>query len=106
MRKPITVIHILLAAAVYSSTLQASGGDGKKHGKRHHKPQHTHVESTRYYPPQPQYPVTQDRRSTQGLAGGVVGGVVGYEIGNGNPLATGIGAAAGAYLGNEIADHK
>lgn len=50
-----------------------------------------------YYPPQPQY---YDGRSHQGLAGGVVGTVFGYELGNGNPLAAGLGAAAGSYLGN------
>jgi uncharacterized protein YcfJ len=32
--------------------------------------------------------------------------VIGYEVGNGHPLATGIGAAAGSYLGNEIAGRK
>jgi hypothetical protein len=59
-----------------------------------------------YYPPQPpqyyngggQY----DNRSHQGLAGGVIGTVFGYELGNGNPLAAGIGAAAGSYLGNGV----
>jgi uncharacterized protein YcfJ len=37
------------------------------------------------------------------LAGGVVGSVLGYEIGKGDPIATGLGAAAGSYLGNGIA---
>jgi uncharacterized protein YcfJ len=32
----------------------------------------------------------------------VIGSVIGYEMGSGNPLATGIGAAAGSYLGNGI----
>ena len=60
-----------------------------------------------YYPPQPPvhyYPqqarYTGDQRSHQGLAGGVVGSVFGYELGNGDPLATGLGAAAGSLLGN------
>jgi hypothetical protein len=55
-----------------------------------------------YYPPQPQYNGGgyYDNRSHQGLAGGVVGTVFGYELGNGNPLAAGLGAAAGSYLGN------
>jgi uncharacterized protein YcfJ len=53
----------------------------------------------RYYaPPQPRY--SYDQRSPQGLLGGVVGSVMGYEMGGGNPLATGIGGAAGAWLGN------
>jgi hypothetical protein len=52
-----------------------------------------------YYPQQPQYS-GYDQRSHQGLAGGVVGSVLGYEMGNGNPVAAGLGAAAGSYLGN------
>ncbi|NOT84852.1 MAG: glycine zipper 2TM domain-containing protein, partial [Methylococcaceae bacterium] len=36
----------------------------------------------------------------QGLAGGVVGSVFGYEMGRGDPVATGLGAAAGAFVGN------
>jgi hypothetical protein len=55
-----------------------------------------------YYPPQPQYNGGgyYDNRSHQGLAGGVVGTVFGYELGNGHPLAAGLGAAAGSFLGN------
>lgn len=55
----------------------------------------------RYYappPPPPRY--SYDQRSPQGLLGGVVGSVMGYEMGGGNPLATGIGGATGAWLGN------
>ncbi|MDD5410355.1 MAG: hypothetical protein PHF31_02925 [Methylobacter sp.] len=55
----------------------------------------------RYYappPPPPRY--SYDQRSSQGLVGGVVGSVMGYEMGSGSPLATGIGGAAGAWLGN------
>jgi hypothetical protein len=57
-----------------------------------------------YYPPQPQYNGGgyYDNRSHQGLAGGVVGTVFGYELGNGHPLAAGIGAAAGSFLGNGV----
>ncbi len=51
-----------------------------------------------YYQRQAQY--SDDPRSHQGLAGGVIGGVLGYEIGNGDPVATGLGAAAGSFLGN------
>jgi uncharacterized protein YcfJ len=40
------------------------------------------------------------------LAGGVLGSVLGYEIGNGNPIATGVGAAAGSYLGNGMAGRR
>ena len=56
-----------------------------------------------YYPPQPHRQSYQDPRSTQGLAGGVIGSVFGYQIGNGDPVATGLGAAAGSYLGNGMA---
>ena len=54
---------------------------------------------TNYYPQPPQY-YQYDRRSHQGLAGGVIGSVFGYEIGNGDPVAAGLGAAAGSFLGN------
>jgi hypothetical protein len=54
-----------------------------------------------YYPQQPRYS-GYDQRSHQGLAGGVIGSVFGYEIGNGDPLAAGLGAAAGSYLGNGV----
>jgi len=55
---------------------------------------------------QPRYSNYQDPRSHQGLAGGVVGSVLGYEIGNGDPIATGLGAAAGSYLGNGVAGRR
>lgn len=51
-----------------------------------------------YYPRQAQY--SGDQRSHQGLAGGVIGSVFGYELGSGDPLVTGLGAAAGSFLGN------
>jgi len=51
-----------------------------------------------YYQQQPQR--YQDPRSTQGLAGGVIGSVFGYQMGSGDPVMTGLGAAAGSYLGN------
>jgi len=54
-----------------------------------------------YYPQQPRYS-GYDQRSHQGLAGGVIGSVFGYEIGSGDPVAAGLGAAAGSYLGNGI----
>jgi len=56
-----------------------------------------------YYPQQPQRQRYQDPRSTQGLAGGVIGSVFGYQMGSGDPVVTGLGAAAGSYLGNGIA---
>ena len=56
-----------------------------------------------YYPQQPQRQRYQDPRSTQGLAGGVIGSVFGYQMGSGDPVVTGLGAAAGSYLGNGMA---
>lgn len=53
-----------------------------------------------YYAPQPRY--QSYAPSTNGLAGGVIGSVFGYQLGGGDPLATGIGAAAGSYLGNGV----
>ncbi len=105
MKKFFVLIQLVALVAVYSSSSYASGGG---HGKGHHKNKHHQYQNeesryypqpeTRYYPPQP-----QDPRSHQGLAGGVVGSVLGYEIGKGDPIATGLGAAAGSYLGNGIA---
>jgi len=58
----------------------------------------------RYYAPPPPPPVSYrpyyDQRTPQGLVGGMVGSAMGYEMGRGDPLAAGIGAAAGAWLGN------
>lgn len=58
---------------------------------------------TRVYPVYPRY---QRQSFVPGLAGGVVGGVLGYEMGGGDPLATGLGAAAGSYIGNEISENN
>jgi uncharacterized protein YcfJ len=98
MKKTYFLIPLTGLAIICSSASYASGGDG--HGKKHHK--HHHYEE-RYYPEQARVPKRHDPRSHQGLAGGVVGGVLGYELGNGDPIATGLGAAAGSYLGNGIA---
>jgi len=56
----------------------------------------------RYYapPPPPVSYYRYDQRSPQGLVGGMVGSAMGYEMGRGDPVAAGIGAAAGAWLGN------
>lgn len=56
-----------------------------------------------YYPPQYLSQGYQDPRNAQGLVGGVVGSALGYQMGNGDPIATGLGAVAGAYLGNGMA---
>ncbi|MCX7092651.1 MAG: glycine zipper 2TM domain-containing protein [Methylobacter sp.] len=102
MKKLVFLIH-LFAVVIYLPSSYASGGKGHGHAKRHYK---HHSEQIRYYPEQSRYPSHQDPRVHQGLAGGVVGSVLGYEIGHGDPVATGLGAAAGSYLGNEIAGRR
>lgn len=103
MKKSFALIQLTAIVGVFSFSSYALG-DG--HGEGHRGHHRNHSEEARYYP-QPQsgyYPQQpQDPRSHQGLAGGVVGSVLGYEIGNGNPVAAGLGAAAGSYLGNGIA---
>lgn len=97
------------------------GGHGHGHGHGHHHRGHGHYPHYRqeiiyvpervieYVPAQPRYyappppPVSHyryDQRSPQGLVGGMVGSAMGYEMGRGDPLAAGMGAAAGAWLGN------
>lgn len=104
MKKLLLVTYLIALALIYSSASYASGGEGRGHGRGHHK--HHYSEEARYYPEQPRYSPPQDPRSHQGLAGGVVGGVLGYEMGNGDPIATGLGAAAGSYLGNGVAGKR
>jgi hypothetical protein len=102
MKKLFVLIQLTAIVAVYSfSSYAFAAGHGEgRHRNNHHQYQ---SEGGRYYPqPQARY-YPQDPRSHQGLAGGVVGSVLGYEIGNGNPVAAGLGAAAGSYLGNGIA---
>jgi len=103
MKKSFFLSPLFVFAIIYSSASNASGGEGHGHGyaKGHHK--HHHSEDAGYYPEPPRHSNHQDPRSHQGLAGGVVGSVLGYELGNGNPLATGLGAAAGSYVGNGVA---
>jgi hypothetical protein len=88
---------------------------------RYYPPRPYYREVIKYYPPRPRpiyreeihhYPAPRpqpypyypqhDLRSSSGLAGGVVGSVFGYQLGNGDPLATGIGAAAGSMIGNGL----
>jgi len=103
----------------------------KHYDKRHHKHRRTHQpnqyqyrEAPRtYYPgalseynpsppaaalprpapaPAPGYPY-YSQRSTQGAVGSAAGGALGYEMSGGDPLGAGVGAAAGAWFGNEMA---
>lgn len=107
MKKLILTVQVIALAAAYGSAAYADG-HGKGHWKHHHKHHHydhDYYPGGGYYGPPPP-PVYHDRRSHQGLAGGVVGSVLGYELGNGHPLATGVGAAAGSLIGNELSGRR
>ncbi len=99
--KKILLLNALFALALITSPYASA--DREHHGRGHHRSHYS--EDGRHYPQQ-QYSNYQDPRSHQGLAGGVIGSVLGYEIGNGNPVATGLGAAAGSYLGNGMAGRR
>ena len=108
MKKIILLVGVVALFTVQTTLSWASGGDHEGRGNswkhhRHHRDQY--YPSGQYYGPPPQ-PVYQDPRSHQGLAGGVMGSVLGYELGNGNPVATGIGAAAGSFIGNGVSGRR
>lgn len=128
MKKIILASQLIAAALLFSPLLYAHDHDDWEHhghGWRHHHHDYYPRPIVRYYYPRPvvnyypqpvvryypQPPVryypqpsrySYGQRSHQGLAGGVIGGVFGYELGNGDPIAAGLGAAAGSFLGNEI----
>lgn len=116
MKKLLFLIHLITIVTLYSSMSYADRDDWRGHGHHHghhHERYYPQPQVNNYYPqpqnnyyaqPQANYYYQQpyDPRSHQGLAGGVVGSVLGYEIGNGDPIATGLGAAAGSFLGNGI----
>jgi opacity protein-like surface antigen len=104
MKKFILIASIITIAMSFANVAQASGGHHRGHGHHHRYHEAEYYQPAPYYAPPP--PVHYDRRSHQGLAGGVVGSVLGYEIGNGHPLATGLGAAAGSFLGNEVSGRR
>ncbi|WP_446808043.1 hypothetical protein ACH50O_12065 [Methylomonas sp. 2BW1-5-20] len=109
---------ILLSLSIVSVAL-ADGDWGEHHHHHHHRHHHGYpaysvervyvpervveyvpVERRYYAPPPPARYGYYDQRSPQGLVGGLVGSALGYEMGGGDPLAAGIGAAAGSWLGN------
>lgn len=102
MKKTLFLIQLIAAITLCSFTAHASGGQGKGHRKHHHGHYYSHPLEQAYYQPQPRNLQPVDRRSTEGLVGGALGSALGYHVGNGHPLAAGVGAAAGAYLGNGI----
>lgn len=115
--------HTILATiGLLVSSVALADHWGGYHGHHHHHHDHyrpMYREEVIYYQPAPPPPVVEyvpapvyyapppppryysyDQRSPQGLLGGMVGSAMGYQFGNGDPLAAGIGAAAGAWLGN------
>ncbi len=104
MKKSLFLSSLCAFAVIYSCSSYASGGRDHGHKERHGE--HHYSEQERYYPEPHRYSNYQDSRAHQGLAGGIVGGVLGYEMGNGDPIATGLGAAAGSYLGNGVAGKR
>ncbi len=123
MKKLLILIQLTVAIILFSPQSYADSDSGHRGWGHHHhryyddddyyaQPQINYYyqqPEVRYYqqPPvryyqQPQY--SNDPRSHQGLAGGVIGSVFGYEMGGGDPLATGLGAAAGSFLGNGVAE--
>jgi Glycine zipper 2TM domain len=109
MKKFMIISQITALVMLFANVSYASDSDDRGHHRGHHK-HHKH-HGQRYHPPGQYYggqppPIHQDGRSHQGLAGGVVGSVLGYELGNGHPLATGVGAAAGSLIGNEVSGRR
>ncbi|MGY6277425.1 hypothetical protein [Methylomonas sp. MgM2] len=121
------ITTFIIAGLLFSSSAWADRGEWRGGHHHHHHNHHRHhvdhyyprhrdrvvyvpgrvVEyvpvQPRYYAPPPPAPVyynRYDRRTPQGLVGGVIGSAMGYELGNGDPVAAGIGAAAGAWFGN------
>lgn len=111
MKKLILLGQITALVMLCANVSYASGGNDKGH-KRGWGKHHRHHHGERFVPPGHYYgqqqppPNYRDGRSHQGLAGGVVGSVLGYELGNGHPVATGIGAAAGSLIGNEVSGRR
>jgi hypothetical protein len=95
------ITTIALFCLAFSPLASADRGGHEHHGHRYYESDEGgyYQRAPQYAPPPPRYN-NYDQRSHQGLAGGVIGSVVGYEMGNGNPVAAGLGAAAGSYLGN------
>jgi len=103
------ITTLALFCLAFSSLTIADEGEHEHHG-HHGGRNYGAVERDYYYERAPRYaPLppprynSYDQRSHQGLAGGVIGSVLGYELGAGSPIASGLGAAAGSYLGNGMA---
>ena len=104
-------LKIVAICLLFSSAAWADHDEGEHRGWGHHR-EYDREDGDGYYytqpqpryyapppPPPPRY-YGYSQPSPQGLVGGMVGSALGYQMGSGNPLAAGIGAAAGALVGN------
>ncbi|CAD6880962.1 hypothetical protein [Methylomonas albis] len=91
----------IVAMSLLVSPLALADGHGHGHGHHKHHAHYGEVERAYVQTPQPAPRYNSyDQRSTQGLLGGALGSAAGYEMSRGDPLGAGIGAAAGAWIGN------
>lgn len=100
MKKIAIFIQLTVLITVYSTVAKADDDDWDDDYVPPPQVNYYYPQPPVYnYPPQPSY---YGRRmpSAQGLAGSVIGDVIGYELGGGNPVTSGLGAAVGAILGN------
>lgn len=126
----LVISSVVFSTSVMASGGNYHPGRGKGSSKYYYQPRHkvkryrpvdrVYIREEVYYYPQrvtiyetvPRYVTSPsyvyaprishyDQRSTTGFIGSAVGSMLGYEIGRGDPIASGIGAAAGSLLGNE-----
>ena len=114
---------IFMLSLMSSATM--ADGYGHHHRHHHHHGHHGSYYVEQHYLPEPVYyqkvvryypqPVIEYRQpapvyyqrndydgpSPQGLLGGALGAAVGYQLGQGHPVAAGVGAATGAWLGHQ-----
>jgi hypothetical protein len=100
MKKQLITVSLIASFALFSPLSYADHDDWE--GRDRYPPQQQAYYAqppVNYYPPQPRY-YRYDQRSHQGLAGSIIGNVLAYQLGSGDPLIAGLGAAAGAFFGN------
>lgn len=119
MKKSLFALPLIVATLSYSSLTYADGwggdwDDGGYYGGYYGRPQINNYympppvynyypqPPVAYYPPPRRYYGGYGWGPQMGMAGGAIGSALGYEMSGGDPVAAGIGAAAGALLGNEF----
>lgn len=104
----IIVISLLLSSTAWADRDEWRGDHEYRRHDRDYGEGYYQPRRMEYVPVQPVYaaPPPPPRYygyappPLQGLLGGAAGSVLGYQMSNGNPLGAGIGAAAGAFIGN------